>query len=122
MDFTSEDVLYASIRAQVRANGDSGAVAGLFTYHNDTSESDIEILTRDGYHNIHYSNQPTTDDTSRTIPGSTFNVTMSKGIAWTEWQTYRLDWLPDHTAWYVNGVQTENTTVHVPHEPGSIIF
>ncbi|EPE35882.1 Concanavalin A-like lectins/glucanase [Glarea lozoyensis ATCC 20868] len=122
IDFTATDVLYASIRARVRVGGDSSAVAGIFTYHSDTSESDIEILTRDTQSNIHYSNQPTTDDSSRTIPGATFNVTMAGGVKWTDWQTYRLDWLPNQSAWYVNGVQTINTTTNVPREPSAIIF
>jgi beta-glucanase (GH16 family) len=122
IDFASTDVLYASIRAQVRVMGDAGAVAGIFTYHNDTSESDIEIITRDEQSNIHYSNQPTTDDESHVIPGSTFNVTITGNKNWTDWQTYRLDWLPGHTVWYVNGIQTASTTVNVPQEPSSIIL
>lgn len=122
IDFAHKDILYASIRASVRVNGAPGAVAGIFTYHNDTSESDIEILTRDPGNSIHYSNQPTTDSSNKIYPGSSYNVSMQEGRQWSTWRTHRLDWLPGHSAWYVDGEMAANTNVNVPDAPSAVIL
>ncbi|XPS71823.1 hypothetical protein M3J09_004000 [Ascochyta lentis] len=61
LNYMERDVTHASIRLSGRVRGTSGAVAGFFTYRNDTVESDIEILTRDPASQVRYSNQPTED-------------------------------------------------------------
>ncbi|RDL32596.1 uncharacterized protein BP5553_09052 [Venustampulla echinocandica] len=122
IDFAQKSILYASIRASVRVNGASGAVAGIFTYHNDTSESDIEILTRDPGNNVHYSNQPTTDSANKINPGSSYNVSMKAGRQWSAWTTHRLDWVPGHSAWYVDGEMAASTNINVPDAPSAIIL
>ena len=77
LDFAEYNVTFASIRMSARIHGASGAIAGFFTYHDDTSESDIEIPTGGSADEVHYSNQPTTDpDTGVPIDGATFNVSM----------------------------------------------
>lgn len=107
---------YLSIRVLARVRGQPGAVAGVFTYHNDTSESDIEILTRDPQTNIEYSNQPTVNEAEVAIPGSNFNISMRSagGRQWSDWNVHRLDWLPGTSAWYLNGNLAASTKVNVP--------
>ena len=87
---------YTHFRPQymlARVSGSSGAVAGFFTYINDTDESDTETLTRDlGDASVHYSNQPPTDDSGATISGSTYNETLPSGRNSSEWNMRRLDW------------------------------
>lgn len=106
-----------------RVHGASGAVAGIFTYHNDTEESDIEVLTRDPTTQVHFSNQPTEDlNTGAPIPGATFNKTLASSQKTTDWNVYRLDWIPRHSAWYVNGAQAGNTDVNVPNVASMVIL
>lgn len=107
---------YLSIRVLARVLGQPGAVAGVFTYYNDTTESDIEILTRDPKSSIEYSNQPTVNEAGASIPGSSFNISMPSagGRQWSDWNVHRLDWLPGISAWYLNGNLAASTKVHVP--------
>lgn len=107
---------YLSIRVLARVQGQPGAVAGVFTYYNDSTESDIEILTRDPKTSIEYSNQPTVNEAGDAIPGANFNISMPSvgGRLWSDWNVHRLDWLPGISAWYLNGNLAASTKVHVP--------
>lgn len=107
---------------RARVSGAPGAVAGFFTYHDDDTESDIEILTRDPDGYVHYSNQPTADSSGKAIPGSTYNVSIPAGRKWTDWNTYRIDWVAGQSAWYVNGVRRATTKVNVPGAPSVVIL
>lgn len=106
-----------------RIHGAPGAIAGFFTYHNDTSESDIEIPTGGTGDEVHCSNQPTTDpDTDVPIKDATFNVSMKDQQPTSTWNNYRLDWVPGKSAWYVNGIQSAETKVNVPDAESMIIL
>lgn len=123
LDFIEHNATYASIRMSARIRGASGAVAGFFTYHNDTAESDIEIPTGGTGNEIHYSNQPTTDpDTAVPVEDATFNVSMKDHQPASVWNNYRLDWIRGSSAWYVNGKQTAETSVNVPDAESKIIL
>jgi len=123
LDFAEYNVTYASIRMSARITGASGAVAAFFTYHDDTSESDIEIPTGLKADEVHYSNQPTTDpDTDAPIDGATFNVSMEDYQPTSDWNNYRLDWVPGKSAWYMNGAQSADTEVNVPDAESMIIL
>lgn len=123
MVYDPSSVQYASIRLLARVRGNAGAVAGIFTYYNDTVESDIEILTQDSASSVEYSNQPTVDAGGDVIPGSNFNTSMAGGgsTQWTDWNVYRLDWLPGRSAWYVNGQMAANTRVNVPADESMVV-
>lgn len=98
-----------------------GACAGIFTYHDRTSESDIEILTRDPPHRIHYANQPDYDFINdREVPGASAIVDMP--VPWTSWATHRLDWLPDISRWFVNDEIQDARTYMVPSSPSMIVI
>ncbi|EMD95355.1 glycoside hydrolase family 16 protein [Bipolaris maydis ATCC 48331] len=123
LDFIEHNVTYASIRMSARIRGAGGAIAGFFTYHNDTAESDIEIPTGGTGNEIHYSNQPTADpDTEVPIEDATFNVSMKDHRPTSVWNNYRLDWIRGGSAWYVNGKQTAKTSVNVPDAESMIIL
>ncbi|CAN9456787.1 unnamed protein product [Alternaria alternata] len=123
LDFAEYNVTFASIRMSARIHGASGAIAGFFTYHDDTSESDIEIPTGGSADEAHYSNQPTTDpDTGVPIDGATFNVSMEAHQPTSAWNNYRLDWVNGRSAWYMNGAQSADTEVNVPEKESMIIL
>jgi hypothetical protein len=87
----------------------------MFTYHNDTQESDIEVLTRDPLGYVHFSNQPTEDIHGASIPGSTFNISVpGLGKPTGVWNTFRVDWIPGHTVWYVDSNEIVRSQFNVP--------
>lgn len=116
VESTQKNVFHASIRLHARVQGASGAVAGMFTYLNDSQESDIEILTRDPTNLIRYTNQPDEKD-GLTVKQSEVDPTLPDGTDWTDWNTHRLDWTPDVSAWYVNDVFVASNTYGIPSLP-----
>ncbi|KAF4332020.1 glycoside hydrolase family 16 [Fusarium beomiforme] len=120
--YFNEALVYSvSLRVYARITGAPGAVAGFFTYFNDTQESDIEVLTKDKDDRVQFSNQPTENTTTwKTIPGTTLNKTRSGSFR--DWTVYRLDWLPDQdlTAWYINGQLMETSRINVPTTPSRV--
>ncbi|KAN0083044.1 Concanavalin A-like lectin/glucanase domain containing protein [Elaphomyces granulatus] len=123
--FTEFSVTAASIRVYGRVNGTAGACAAIFTYQNDTQESDIEMFTQDPDNYVHYSNQPSSTGPPNwtPIPGATVNVSMPKSSKWTDWHIHRLDWTPSRSVFFVDGVQANTTTLQVPvSKPPSQIY
>ncbi|KAK0249955.1 hypothetical protein LTR91_024004 [Friedmanniomyces endolithicus] len=109
----SSDVVYISLRVLARVSGAAGAVAGIFTYNSDVSESDIEILTHDPESQVRYSTQPTTyADTGAPITGATVNATIPSEN-WQTWNVHRLDWLPGQIASWADGLRLHTSTVNV---------
>ncbi|KAH6999155.1 concanavalin A-like lectin/glucanase domain-containing protein, partial [Ilyonectria sp. MPI-CAGE-AT-0026] len=122
--YSRADVDAISFRVSARVSGASGAVAGFFTYHNDTQESDIEILTKDGDGRVHFSNQPTTDKNEKIISDTTFNDSLPESTSINDWAIYRLDWLPslDMSVWYVDGEQLRTTQTNVPQAASTVFI
>ncbi|KAL8969449.1 MAG: hypothetical protein Q9183_001991 [Haloplaca sp. 2 TL-2023] len=125
LETTELSYLFASIRLRARVAGSHGACAGLFTYHSDDQESDIEILTRDDTSIMRATNQPGLDAQGKVIPEASASVPIP-GIgsdnngSWTEWNDYQLNWLPGQSEWIVNGISVWNKTYGVPTEPSNI--
>lgn len=122
--FRPADVEAVSLRVSARVYGDVGAVAGFFTYYNDTQESDIEVLTRDDGSRVHFTNQPTLDKHDNEIPGTTFNKSLPFGQNFTDWNVYRLDWMPelDLSAWFVDGQLLQESSTNVPVVSSTILI
>ncbi|RFU31540.1 hypothetical protein B7463_g4837, partial [Scytalidium lignicola] len=113
-------------------NNDNGKSNG---NNNDTTveESDIEILASDPSNSVHFTNQPSRDSAGNAVLGATMNVTIpsstttkGKGKNITpfdrsRWNVYRMDWMRDRTAWYINGVSVANISVNVPRRPMGIV-
>lgn len=116
MLFTEYNISYASLRVYSRVHGAPGAVAGIFTYLNDTQESDIEIFTRSPSDYVQYSNQPASSGEPdwTPIPGATVNVSMPSNKVYTDWNVHRLDWTKDRSVFFVDDEQLNETSLHVP--------
>lgn len=100
-----------------------GGCLGFFTYHSDTEESDIEILTLDPLTDIRYSNQPDYDaQTGNTIPGASTDAVMPNNIIWTDWHDHRVDWFDGMSRWYVDDQLVLEKTFHVPTKPSSVVL
>lgn len=98
-----------------------GACVGIFTFFSTTSESDIEILTSDPPNRVHYANQPDYDPIRNiVIPGS--QVAIDAPVPWTTWSTYRLDWLPGMSRWYVENQLQTSLAYGVPVDPSRLII
>ncbi|KAL9119871.1 MAG: hypothetical protein Q9187_003574 [Circinaria calcarea] len=127
VDTVATNIYYASIRIRARVAGSPGAVAGLFTFADDTNESDIEILTRDVSTQFRATNQPTVDDSDNEIPDATTAVRIAaanskKNGSWTDWVDYRLDWLDGKTEWFINQKSVEEKTHGVPKKASRFIM
>lgn len=114
--FDEFNVTAASMRVLGRIHGAPGAVAGIFTYQNDTQESDIELFTRAPDTFVQYSNQPSSSGEPDwiPIPGATVNNTIPDDLTYSDWLVHRLDWVPGRSVFFVNDEQTNTTDLHVP--------
>lgn len=101
---------YGSIRFQARVTGDPGACGGMFLYTSDTLESDFEFLTQEGPNYVHLTNQPGQKN-GYPVPGAHSNITLKN--PYNQWNTYRLDWMPGMTRYYINGKVVVEKTVNV---------
>jgi len=95
----------------------------MFSYCDDESETDIEILTHDPISQVRYSNQPTANpETGAAIAGATANESIPSSN-WEQWNVHRLDWLPEQTAKWADGVRLQTSTVNVQNATaGSQVF
>jgi hypothetical protein len=94
----------------------------MFTYFNDSTESDIEILTRNTTNLVQYTNQPDIDSEGHTIVAAGTTSTLPNNRIWTGWNVYRLDWLPDSSNWYINNIFVTNKTYGVPKYPSYLVM
>ncbi|KAJ4321637.1 hypothetical protein N0V94_002837 [Neodidymelliopsis sp. IMI 364377] len=123
--YTEFNISHGSFRVMSRVHGAPGAVAGIFTYLNDTQESDIEIFTRAPTTDVQYSNQPASlgSPTWDPIAGATVNITMPKNDVYTDWHVHRLDWTAARSVFFVDDVQMNETTLQVPvSDPPSAFY
>ena len=118
-------------------SGSPGAVAGLFTFADDSNESDIEILTRDPTSSFRATNQPGVDSSGNAIPGASRIVAVASNAtkpqqgpngavpgnsSYPDWNTWRLDWTQERTEWFVNEVSVLNNSYGVPKEGSRFIM
>ncbi|KAI1772317.1 glycoside hydrolase family 16 protein [Hypoxylon cercidicola] len=119
----SPNYRYVSMRMYARTRGAPGAVTAMFTYRGGATddavqEADLEVLTRDGTNQAHYTNQPSSaNGTAR--PLATNKVTIP---TWSAWRIHRFDWAPDVSTWYVDGRPVNNNTYQVPRDPATLLF
>ncbi|MCJ1311918.1 hypothetical protein MMC25_005591 [Agyrium rufum] len=138
----SSTIFYGSIRTRARISGSAGAVASIFTFADNTNESDIEILTRDLTGEFHATNQPGLNREGNAIPGASSMLIVPDGdregdgmnseglssggssmnASWTDWNVWRLDWVQGKTEWFVNEVSVDNKTIGVPWRESSFVL
>jgi hypothetical protein len=95
----------------------------MFTYlsSDPVQEADIEILTSGPRDVVQYTNQPSNSQSGGVIPEATRNSSIPGGMDWTTWNSYRVDWSPTQSAWYVNGQSAANISFQVPRDPAGLI-
>ena len=123
-DSVEQNFQYLSARFMARVVGSPGACAGLFTYlSNDdplkVQEADIEILTSGPRNVVQYTNQPSVDKSGNALEQATINGSQSQD--WSQWNVYRLDWMPKQSSWYVNGNSVANIKFQVPRDPAGLM-
>ena len=95
----------------------SGTVSSPFFYRNDSQEADIEVITGGKHEGIHYTNQEATSTSDQTTVASASPADLT-----TEMHEYRLDWLPDQTDFYLDGVKQATLTGNVPSAAGAWLW
>ncbi|KAI2630985.1 glycoside hydrolase family 16 protein [Hypoxylon sp. NC1633] len=121
---------FLSVRMYARTAGAPGAVTAMFTYKdagNSTEltavqESDLEVRTVDPTDRVQLTNQPSYTSQGEDEPDATRNATVPDGKHWTDWAVHRMDWNPDSTTWYINGVEVASISFQVPRDPSILIF
>lgn len=120
MENQQKNLMHVSMRMSARVRGDSGAVAGFFTFFDDVNESDIEILTRDPKDKIRYTNQPSVDREGNEIEAASTGPT---GLSrWDDWHMHRIDWLPKESYWYLDNKQVAANSYSVPRRPSFMVL
>ncbi|KAI1106295.1 glycoside hydrolase family 16 protein [Jackrogersella minutella] len=121
---------FLSVRMYARTLGAPGAVTAMFTYRDmdqsaelaTVQESDLEIRTLDPPNHIQYTNQPSYTSMGMDVQDATRNVTIPNKRDWTNWATYRMDWSPDATTWYIDGDEVASISFQTPRDPSMLIF
>ncbi|OJJ43609.1 hypothetical protein ASPZODRAFT_161507 [Penicilliopsis zonata CBS 506.65] len=122
MEHQEREIWHASLRVRARVTGSPGAVAGIFTYRDDSTESDIEILTRDRVDHIRYTNQPTVDRHGHPIADASTEMTLPPGVQWSQWHTHRLDWTDAISSWYLDDQLLLTKAYGTPKAPSHFII
>ncbi|RYP70533.1 hypothetical protein DL769_004926 [Monosporascus sp. CRB-8-3] len=118
---------YISVRMFARTRGAPGAVTAMFTYRGadelaNVQESDLEIRTMDPLETVQYTNQPSYTVDGDEVPEATRNVTLPRGLRWTDWAVYRMDWTPTTTTHYVDGEEVAAIRFQNPRDPSQLFF
>ncbi|TEA22566.1 hypothetical protein C8034_v002946 [Colletotrichum sidae] len=120
---TESRILYASVRTVAILSEPAGVCNGMFFYHNNTQESDIEwlsdkaSLSNNGVRKVHFTNQDANRDGSTTYKG----VTPPSSPTTTEHE-YRIDWTEVFVRFYIDGSLIWETQSDVPSAAGPWIF
>ncbi|KAF4553856.1 putative glycosyl hydrolases family 16 protein 6 [Elsinoe fawcettii] len=128
-----DDMLYGSFRVGMKMSSIPGTCAAFFWYRNDTSELDLEFLSRQ----LSPANTTfpaplnlviqTPLSASRGFDASLtpfFRVHPLDFDPSTAYHEYRIDWLPESVTIYADGqaLWTVTNTSVIPHEPGHLII
>ncbi|KAG2202450.1 hypothetical protein INT46_002245 [Mucor plumbeus] len=116
------DFLYGTYRARMKTSNVSGTVAAFFYYRNDSSEIDMESLSRwqDPY-KTYFAIQPQIYDNGAASPLTNekhdlqFNPTE-------DYHEYRFDWLPNSVKFYIDNIFVREMTINIPDSPGRILL
>jgi len=119
------DIFHGSFRMRYRVEQDNGgkggAVAGMFFYWNDSTETDIEILTNDGSNFVRYTNHPSVNlTTGDVINGTLFKDHLAKPR--TANQEQRFDWSSDVSRFYQDNILVQEIRKNVPAHDGTMMI
>ncbi|KAK1726938.1 hypothetical protein CaCOL14_006524 [Colletotrichum acutatum] len=119
----AQNIKYASVRTVAVFSEPAGVCNGIFFYKNDNQETDIEWLSdansqsNAGKRQVWFANQAT----SKTSLKSWLSVLPPTNPTTTEHE-YRIDWMPGVVRFFVDGIQTWQTTQSVPSQAGPWVF
>ena len=131
LESVAKGLHYVSVRMRARTRGAPGAVSAMFTYRpppddsdglSGVQESDLEIRTSDPARNAQYTNQPSYTLEGQEVAAATRNATLPRGLRWSDWAAYRLDWTPDRTVHYVDGDEVASIAFQNPRDPSQVFF
>ncbi|KAI1004608.1 hypothetical protein K3495_g3607 [Podosphaera aphanis] len=128
IDTVTNNMLFLSVRYLARIIGDPGACAGFFTYlppgsdPTTVQEADIEVLTSAPKDHVQFTNQPSFDNQGRELLQASVNTTLPKTNDYSEWNVWRMDWMPGQTSWYINDVSVANISFQTPKDPAGLIM
>lgn len=128
IDTVTSNMLFLSVRYMARIWGDPGACAGFFTYlppgsdPTTVQEADIEILTGAPVNYVQFTNQPSFDDQGRELRQASKNTSVPKTNDYSQWNVWRMDWMPGQTSWYVNDISVANISFQTPKDPAGLIM
>ncbi|KAI8097941.1 concanavalin A-like lectin/glucanase domain-containing protein [Gilbertella persicaria] len=117
-----KDFLYGTYRARLKISDVPGTVAAFFFYRNDTSEIDIESLSRfKNPYKSYFAIQPQIYEHGVASPLTNekhnleFNPTQ-------DYHEYRFDWVPGSVKFYIDGNLIREMTTNVPNSPGRVLL
>ncbi|MCJ1374021.1 hypothetical protein MMC20_005251 [Loxospora ochrophaea] len=128
---TGNDFYHGSYRTSFKVEGaHGGSVGGFFWYQvtsyeppysstpnphqSDTSEIDIEVLTREpNASTIHYTTHPSLTPSGSLIPNASVLLPLSN--PWTTLQQHRFDWFSNRIVFYQGSHAVHTTTTNVPN-------
>ncbi|KAI8370952.1 concanavalin A-like lectin/glucanase domain-containing protein [Blakeslea trispora] len=118
-----DDFLYGTFRARLKTSNVPGTVAAFFYYRNNTSEIDIEMLSRlnDPYMS-YFSVQPQVYESNGQASALTNNKHPLNFNPTEDYHTYRFDWTPGSVKFYVDDEFIYEMTTSVPSSPGRILL
>ncbi len=124
----NDNFQFLSMRMLARTVGHPGACTAMFTYRPAPAnqadiklqEADLEMLTKYPRDQVQCTNQPSVDTQGDLIEPATLNVSMPNQATWDKWALYRMDWTPQQTTWYVNGVQIANISFQTPRDASRV--
>ncbi|OAG35423.1 hypothetical protein AYO21_10373 [Fonsecaea monophora] len=122
-----EKILYGSFRTTAVFSTEPGTCHGVFFYKDDTQECDIEYVTDPTSLSNNGPNAPIPLwYTNQAIDPTKMDKSCESGPApsscTTRTHEYRIDWTPDFTAFYIDGVCQKNFTNNIPNVPGQLVW
>lgn len=124
---TASNIKYASVRTRAILTSEPGVVDGMFFYHDDCQEIDIEYLPDSSSGSnpgkgkavpIQYTNQANNCDHDF----DTYKQVDAPAIPTSAEHEYRVDWLPGKVDFFTDGKLTQTFTTNVPKDPGNWIW
>ncbi|EME82290.1 glycoside hydrolase family 16 protein, partial [Pseudocercospora fijiensis CIRAD86] len=124
---TDFEVLYASVSTYAILTDEAGVCNGMFFYHSDSQEIDIEWISdanstsnldaNNGTRVMQYTNQGPhgEEDSSEVYGQAAADATLAV-------HEYRLDWVNGTSSFYLDGAFQQQIQTNVPNTPGNWVW
>ena len=120
-----DDILYGSFRIGMRTTAVNGTCGAFFSYYNDSSEIDLEFLSKQQTlttGSVNLVIQSPQNEALGYVPdtSSDFDLAALSSAPDVGYNEYRFDWLPDRVDFYANSRLLRSMTENIPHFPGHV--